>query len=333
MSSITVATGSTDGQETKHGGEANNQLDQLSFRHVTGMKQNSEALARANTCDPRAVDAAAEIIANGIHKPLAEPIVFEYRELWQHDRPMLDELHAEAGHMPLDQLGGTYGWSVRYKQREDYVGLGVETLGDYIDAFRTGDKKLPYLRHISLNKSAPGLRRYIKDPVAFTPNWVTPRWLNRLGGPELFIGQEGTSFGHVHRDHANVHVGFVQLEGEKELVLFPPSDRDYVYCCQGREFPYQDRATMVRYADLQNYDEFPLLRHATPHKITLREGEALLMPANWWHTTYNHCNSVSYSIRIINATNVAGSVGVHLAGVPRMIRRALFGRPQQPAQA
>ncbi|MEE4184400.1 MAG: cupin-like domain-containing protein [Gammaproteobacteria bacterium] len=297
------------------------------------MSQTSEALTRPDSFNPRASASAAEIIAHGIRKPLAEPIVFEYRDLWQHERPLLDELRAAAGHIPLDRLGGTYGWSVRYKQREDYVGLGVETLADYIDAFRAGAKKLPYLRHISLNKSAPGLRRYIKDPVAFTPNWVTPRWLNRLGGPELFIGQEGTSFGHVHRDHANVHVGFVQLLGEKELVLFPPSDRDYVYCCQGREFPYQDRATMVRHADLQNFDEFPLLRHATPHKITLREGEALLMPANWWHTTYNHCNSISYSIRIINATNVAGCVGVHFAGIPRLVKRALFGRPQFPAKA
>jgi len=298
------------------------------------MSQNTDyvgATEPVESSDASASDAAS-ILARGIHKPFAQPIVFRYPDLWQHERPLLDELRAEAGHWPLDQLGGTYGWSVRYKQREDYVGLGIDTLADYIDAFRAGHTKLPYLRHISLNKAAPGLRRHIKDPVAFTPNWVTPRWLNRLGGPELFIGQQGTTFGHVHRDHVNVHVGFVQLLGEKELVLFPPGDRDYVYCCQGREFPYQNRATQVRYLDLQNFEEFPRLRHASPRHIRLRAGEALLMPANWWHTTFNHSDSLSYSIRIVNATNAVGCAREHLAGIPRGINRAIFGKPQPPVR-
>ena len=235
-------------------------------------------------------------------------------------------LKSVSGDSPLHSLGGTYGWSVRYRQQEDYVGLGVNTLADYIDAFRKRDIKLPYLRHISLNRNAASIRQFIKDPVAFTPNWVTSPWLDRLGGPELFIGQAGTTFGHVHRDHANVHVGFVQLEGEKELILFPPDNEPYLYSFQGREFPYQDRATRVRYVDLHDYERFPLLQKASPTRIVLRAGQALLMPANWWHTTYNLTDSVSYSIRIVNSTNVVGCIGEHLAGLPRLCRKLIRSR-------
>jgi hypothetical protein len=255
------------------------------------------------------------------------PFVFNYTELWQHPEPMLDMLRGLAGDMPLDQLGGVYGWSVRYRQRADYEGLGVETLADYIDAFRAGEKKLPYLRHISLNQNAPELRQFIKDPDEFRPNWVTPRWLDRLGGPELFIGQEGTTFGNVHRDHASVHVGFVQVQGEKEMILFPPSDRPYLYSMTGREFPFQNRATHVRYVDLNDFETFPLLRHASPFRIVLRAGQALFMPANWWHTTYNPCDSVSYSIRIINSSNVLRSVRDHMRGIPRWVKRLAERQP------
>jgi len=251
------------------------------------------------------------------------PYVFPYRDLWQHSEPMLDVLKSVAGESPLHRLGGTYGWSVRYRQEEDYVGLGVNNLADYIDAFRKGDIKLPYLRHISLNRMAASIRPFIKDPDAFTPNWVTSPWLDRLGGPELFIGQAGTTFGHVHRDHANVHVGFVQLEGEKEFILFPPDNEPYLYSFEGREFPYQNRATRVRYVDLHDYERFPLLRKASPRRIVLRAGQALLMPANWWHTTYNLTDSVSYSIRIVNSTNVVGCIGEHLAGLPRLCRKLI----------
>jgi len=270
--------------------------------------------------------AAADVCPNRITSSPRRPYVFPYRDLWQHSEPLLDMLKSVSGDSPLHSLGGTYGWSVRYRQQEDYVGLGVNTLADYIDAFRKRDIKLPYLRHISLNRNAASIRQFIKDPVAFTPNWVTSPWLDRLGGPELFIGQAGTTFGHVHRDHANVHVGFVQLEGEKELILFPPDNEPYLYSFQGREFPYQDRATRVRYVDLHDYERFPLLQKASPTRIVLRAGQALLMPANWWHTTYNLTDSVSYSIRIVNSTNVVGCIGEHLAGLPRLCRKLIRSR-------
>jgi len=276
--------------------------------------QSSESTA----CEPVDSD-----LAPSICQQLRRPVVFPYENLWQHSKPILELLSSESSGLPLNSLGGTYGWPVRYRQEEDYVGLSVETLADYIEAFESGTKKLPYLRHISVNRLSSYFREQIKQPVAFSPNWVTHPWLDRLGGPELFIGQAGTSFGNLHRDHGSVHVGFVQLSGTKEFVLFPPTDEPYVYSFEGREFPYQNRATRIHYRELSDYDKFPLLHHASPLRIALTEGQALLMPANWFHTTLNITDSVSYSIRIVNSTNVISSIGNHISGVPRWLRKKI----------
>jgi hypothetical protein len=49
------------------------------------------------------------------------------------------------------------------------------------------------------------------------------------------------------------------------------------------------------------------------------------MPADWWHTTVNLTDSVSYSIRIVNHTNVLKTAGQYLAGPGRALLKA-FGR-------
>ena len=257
---------------------------------------------------------------------IEQPLVFNYSDLWQHKMPLLDMLRSRYGHRQLDSLGGSYGWSVRYRQVEDYEALGISTLAEYLDAFRAQQPGLPYLRHLSLNRALPVLRQFIREPEEFRPNWVRHSALDRLGGPELFIGQAGTVFGHVHQDQVSVHVGFVQLEGEKEFVLLPPSDAPYLYTIPGREFPFQLRNSQVRYADIENYARFPLLKSASPRRVVLRAGQALFLPADWWHTTRNISDSVSYSVRIVNGSNAERCLLRHMEGIPRWLRRSLTER-------
>ena len=57
--------------------------------------------------------------------------------------------------------------------------------------------------------------------------------------------------------------------------------------------------------------------------LTLRAGQALFMPADWWHTTINLTDSVSYSIRIVNHTNVLKTLGHYLVGPGRAMLKAL----------
>ena len=255
-----------------------------------------------------------------------QPQVFDYADLWQGDRPLLQSLRDIYGNRKLDSLGGSYGWPVRYRQVEDYERLGITTLAEYLDAFRHGGIRLPYLRHMSLNRALPALRPFLKEPDEFKPNWADRPWLDRLGGPELFIGQRDTVFGNVHQDQVAVHVGFVQLEGEKEFIIFPPEDGQYLYRIPGRQFPYELRNSQIHFAELENFERFPVLRKASPQSIVLRAGEAMFLPADWWHTTRNLTDSVSYSLRIVNRTNVLKTIARHFQGVPRLIRRQLNKR-------
>lgn len=249
------------------------------------------------------------------------PRIFAYKGLWQGHQPLLKTLMENYGHRRLDSFGGSYGWSVRYRQVEDYDQLGMTTLAEYLEAFQSGSARLPYLRHLSVNRAMPELRPLLRHPEEFGPNWVDHPSLDRFSGPELFVGQAGTAFGHVHQDQVNVHVGFVQLQGEKEFIVFPPEDSKFLDTMPGREFPYQMRNSRVRYRDINNFEKFPLLARAHPQRFSLKAGEALLLPADWWHTTRNVADSVSYSVRIINGSNIARSVVSHLRGLPRWLAK------------
>ncbi len=253
-----------------------------------------------------------------------QPRVFPWRTLWRGELPLLRTIQTIYGERRLDSLGGSYGWSVRYRQVEDYERLGITTLAEYIDLFCRGTVRLPYLRHMSINRALPALRQFIAEPDDFKPNWASHPWLDRIGGPELFIGQSETVFGNVHQDQVAVHVGFVQLEGEKEFVMFPPEDGQYLYPFAGRQFPYELRNSEIHFNDLENYERFPLLRKASPRRLRLKAGEAMFLPADWWHTTRNITDSISYSVRIVNTTNVLTTIGRHLSGIPRAFQRKAF---------
>ncbi|MDG1463269.1 MAG: hypothetical protein P8R04_06810, partial [Gammaproteobacteria bacterium] len=52
-------------------------------------------------------------IANDMCRHIEKPVVFPYDDLWCHSKPMLELLNSECGSLPLNSLGGTYGWPVR----------------------------------------------------------------------------------------------------------------------------------------------------------------------------------------------------------------------------
>jgi hypothetical protein len=259
--------------------------------------------------------------------PRELPFVFEYSGLWPHPVSLLDTLCTEYGDLPFATLQGSYGWVIRNDQAKSREALGISTLREYIGLFRRADPpKLPYLMHLAVNRHLPRLKSRFVLPPEFRPNWADLPGLDRISGPELFIGQRGTGFGPVHIDHVAVHVGFVQLEGEKEFLLFPPEDGQYLYRYPGAQFPWQLRNSRVRNLDPSSLERFPLLRRTHPVSLVLKAGQALFLPANWWHTTINHSNTVSYSIRIVNHTNVLRTTAEYAAGLPRAAARLLRGR-------
>jgi hypothetical protein len=254
------------------------------------------------------------------------PYVFRGAGLWRHERPLLEVLARDYGQLALRDLEGSYGWVLKYDQRRYAQAHRIETLGDYLEAFADPEAHdLPYLMHLAINRHLPSLRGCFESPPEFQPNWVTSPLLDRLGGPELFLGPAGSGFGPFHQDHASVHVGFWQIEGEKQFILFPPGDAPYLYTYPGAQYPWQMRNSRVKAVEYRDFERFPLLRQAHPRVIVLRAGECLFLPADWWHSTINLTRSVSYSIRIVNRTNVLATVGDYLAGLPRAGRRMWAG--------
>lgn len=258
----------------------------------------------------------------GAHR---EPCVFDAPSVWQHPRDLLDVLADDYGHLDLERMAGSYGWVIKYSQQAKFRALGIRTLGEYLRLFRSGagDKPLPYVMHLSIRRNLPALLPHFVPGPAFEPNWVTGAWFDRLGGPELFFGPAGSGFGPVHIDHASVHVGFYQFSGAKQFILFPPGDGRYLYRYRGAEFPYQLRNSRVTGWSYRDLGKFPALRQARPRVLTLRAGQALFLPADWWHTTINLTPSASYSIRIVNDSNVLRTAGHYLAGPVRAALKAL----------
>ncbi len=251
-----------------------------------------------------------------------EPRVFDSVSLWRGEQPLLATLRKRYGGLRLADLEGSYGWVLKYDQRSRAAAHGIETLGEYLDCFdRPVATPLPYLMHLSINRHLPELCGLFDSPPQFRPNWVTTPALDRLSGPELFLGPPGSGFGPIHVDHAAVHVGFWQIAGEKRFVLFPPEDGRYLYRYRGAQFPYQLRNSRVLAAEYRDFDKFPLLRHAHPRTLVLRAGQCLFLPADWWHSTENLSHSVSYSIRIVNRSNVLRMLAQYALGVPRAVLR------------
>ena len=268
-------------------------------------------------------------INKSVRLPLDRPTRFRCASVWQHESPLLDVLAREYGDLRLDDLRGTYGWCIRYSQSAKRDALGIDTLGELLTLYRQGsDQPLPYLMHLSVNRNLQKLARYFVDPPEFKPNWGSGAWADRIGGPELFVGQKGTGFGPIHIDHLAVHVGFYQLEGRKKYLLFPPEDGQYLYRYPGAEFPWQLRNSRISGFEPGIHERFPLLKQAQPMEITLEPGDAMFMPANWWHTTLNLTDSVSYSIRIVNRSNALATLSETARGLPRLAKR-VWQRVQQ----
>ncbi len=63
--------------------------------------------------------------------------------------------------------------------------------------------------------------------------------------------------------------------GRKRAFLFPPSDYDYIY-------PIADKSAVTN-LDSPDYDRYPHLSLATAHRAVLNPGDAVFIPALWYH--------------------------------------------------
>jgi histone arginine demethylase JMJD6 len=165
---------------------------------------------------------------------------------------------------------------------------GVDyNMGDFIDTMLTSsaENPAPYPYNFDVKKVFPELMEY------FSPDIVYGK-MDRINHPlmpkqllqgttvyEIFLGGNGSSFPYLHYDALFMHTQITQVYGSKVFIMYPPEQTPSMY-----PYPDNPKFSQVNFHE-PDYEKFPLFRDARPIEFTLEEGETLLFPSGWWHTT------------------------------------------------
>ncbi len=217
--------------------------------------------------------------------------------------------------LPVIISGCVDHWPARKKWNLDYfeTRYGDKTLnfsdknwrlGDFIEQVRSGIQPAPYLNQVKLDEQFPELYDDIRDLKYTRDNLlgsklVPPGMRIVRGIKALFIGSGGSGFGKLHWDYSYLHVYISQLHGDKDFVVYAPSDSAFLYPKPG--FAKNDSVI----DDFNNFDadRYPDVRKATPLRFTVHEGETVFVPAGWWHSTKMHGISISIAESALDKFN------------------------------
>ncbi|WP_010177780.1 cupin-like domain-containing protein [Aquimarina agarilytica] len=160
-----------------------------------------------------------------------------------------------------------------------------KTLAEYIDDLKKGPT--PYRIFLyNLLKKVPALQQDFNYPCN-----TRLRFLKKL--PMLFFGGENSKvFMHYDIDYANIlHFHF---DGEKECILFPPSETKYLYKLPNALIAYHE-------IDFENpdFEKFPALLKAKGMVANIKHGDMLYMPEGYWHQMTYKTPGFSMSLRAL----------------------------------
>lgn len=125
--------------------------------------------------------------------------------------------------------------------------------------------------------------------------------------PMLFFGGENSKvFMHYDIDYSNIlHFHF---HGEKQCMIFPPSQSKFMY-----KVPHALISREDIDFDHPDYEKFPALKNAEGYITNLKHGEMLYMPEGYWHYMKYLTPGFSMSLRsfpknIVNLSKAAYNV-------------------------
>ncbi|CAN5402424.1 hypothetical protein BH09BAC6_BH09BAC6_05720 [soil metagenome] len=178
-------------------------------------------------------------------------------------------------------------------------------MSDFIDQMLVSDAahQAPYPFNFDVEKVFPELMKDFLPEVIYGKmdrinHKLMPRKL--LKGTtvyEIFLGGKGSSFPYLHYDALFMHTQITQIYGSKYFLLYPPHLTPNMY-------PYPDNPKFSQVNFLNpDYEKFPLFKEATPIKVTVLEGETLLFPSGWWHTTQINEPCISLGRAQLNGNN------------------------------
>jgi hypothetical protein len=160
-------------------------------------------------------------------------------------------------------------------------------MDDFIDHMLVANagNKAPYPYNFDVKKVFPELMADFQPEIIYgnidriNHSLMPKKFLQGTTVYEIFLGGNGSSFPYLHYDALFMHTQITQVYGSKTFIMYPPEQTPYMY-----PYPDNPKFSQINFHD-PDYEKFPLYKKATPIEITVEEGETLLFPSGWWHTT------------------------------------------------
>jgi len=166
------------------------------------------------------------------------------------------------------------------------------TFGEFVDWVEsTRESNAHYL--VANNDGLGGpLRALVKD-LGFFGGLMDRR---RIGGWVYFWYGPGGTVTPLHHDTSNIL--FCQVRGKKRVTLIDPVWTELVRDC----------VSFYSFIDVERPDleRFPYFAQVPKRTVTVGPGEALLIPAGWWHFVRGLSTSVSISMTNFAMSNPGG---------------------------
>jgi hypothetical protein len=182
----------------------------------------------------------------------------------------------------------------------------------------------PYMYRLFIHEHLPEILEDLapQNPYAFPRRLASPLmrkfWRRPDGYLKLLIGGIGGRFPVMHYDGENAHATVTEIYGDKEFLMYPPSDGAYLY--PDPALPNKSRVIDPHVVDRER---FPLQAQATQYRTVLGPGDMVFIPCKWWHTARALSPSISVGMNILDASNWDGFV----ADITRPIARPLRPSP------
>ncbi len=216
------------------------------------------------------------------------------REYWKPKKPVVIEDLAES-------WPATRKWSFEYfreKAGEIIVPLYDGKPASGRQKSHGPAKRISFAEYIDILQQGPtDLRMFFFNLLQNCPELVNDfnypdlgiKFFKKL--PVLFVGGEGSKVVmHYDMDLANnFHFNFV---GEKKVILYPPDQTGLLY-----KVPYSIVSMEIIDMDNPDFHKYPALSKAKGYETTLKHGDALYIPSQWWHFIKYEKASLSLTLR------------------------------------
>ena len=161
-----------------------------------------------------------------------------------------------------------------HERAVQYVTRSRMALGDYLDLLAREPDTRAYMQTQPL-RALPQLAQDIDIPPPVVP-------AGRLVGSFLWVGPHDSATP-LHFDEVNNLL--CVLHGTKRVVMFRPSDVVNLYPASvfARQHAIASRINLLA----PDMKRFPRAVRAIPREVVVESGNALLIPACWWHQVHN----------------------------------------------